>query len=84
LAWPFAVDEPLKQRREDLDQSGGLGLGQGGQADHLPQLRSLTPILGRRNELTSEKARRVLGFSPRPATTTVVECAESLLRGNMA
>jgi nucleoside-diphosphate-sugar epimerase len=45
----------------------------------VPQLRMLTPDLGRRNPLTSEKARRVLGFSPRPATTTVVDCAESLL-----
>jgi dihydroflavonol-4-reductase len=46
-----------------------------------PQLRILTPDLGRRNPLTSDKARRVLGFSPRPAATTVVECAESLLDG---
>jgi nucleoside-diphosphate-sugar epimerase len=45
----------------------------------IPQLRMLTPDLGRRNPLTSEKARRVLGFSPRPATTTVVDCAESLV-----
>lgn len=45
----------------------------------IPSLRSLTPSLGRRNSLTSEKARRVLGFSPRPATTTVVDCAESLV-----
>ena len=45
----------------------------------IPQLRMLTPDLGRRNLLTSEKARRVLGFSPRPGTTTVVDCAESLL-----
>jgi nucleoside-diphosphate-sugar epimerase len=45
----------------------------------LPQLRSLTPELGRRNEVSSEKARRVLGFAPRPAATTIVECADSLL-----
>jgi nucleoside-diphosphate-sugar epimerase len=45
----------------------------------MPQLRTLTPELGRRNALTSEKARRVLGFAPRPAATTIVECAESLL-----
>jgi nucleoside-diphosphate-sugar epimerase len=47
----------------------------------IPQLRMLTRDLGRRNSLTSEKARRVLGFSPRPATTTVVDCAESLANG---
>lgn len=46
----------------------------------LPPLRMLTPDLGRRNPLTSGKARRVLGFSPRPAATTVVDTAESLLR----
>lgn len=43
-----------------------------------PQLRFFTPELGRKMDLRSEKARRVLGFSPRPAATTVVECAESL------
>ena len=43
-----------------------------------PPLRMLAADLGRRNRLTSEKARRVLGFSPRPAATTVVDCAESL------
>jgi dihydroflavonol-4-reductase len=43
------------------------------------QIRSLTPFLGRVNPVTSAKARRLLGFAPRPATATVVECAESLL-----
>jgi nucleoside-diphosphate-sugar epimerase len=45
----------------------------------IPLLRTLAPSLGRTNSLTSAKARRVLGFSPRPATTTIVDCAESLL-----
>ena len=45
----------------------------------LPQLKGLAPLLGRRFMLTSAKARRVLGFSPRPAAETVVDCAESLL-----
>jgi nucleoside-diphosphate-sugar epimerase len=49
----------------------------------IPLLRPLAPSLGRSNSLTSAKARRVLGFSPRPATTTVVDCAESLLRENV-
>lgn len=48
------------------------------------QLRMITPLLGRRNELTSAKARRVLGFSPRPATTTIVDCADSLVSGTVA
>lgn len=45
----------------------------------LPQFRPLALMLGRKFRLTSDKARRVLGFAPRPATTTVVECAESLM-----
>ena len=44
----------------------------------IPQLRTLTADLGRRNALTSDKARRVLGFAPRPAADTVVDCARSL------
>jgi hypothetical protein len=51
----------------------------------IPPLRSLTPDLGRRNRLTSEKARRLLGFSPRPGVETIVDCAASLLaRGGLA
>jgi nucleoside-diphosphate-sugar epimerase len=49
-----------------------------------PVLRTLTPSLGRRNSLTANKARRVLGFAPRLATTTIVDCAESLLAGQLA
>jgi dihydroflavonol-4-reductase len=45
----------------------------------IPLLRRLVPDLGRRNELTTAKARRVLGFAPRAASTTLVDCAESLL-----
>ena len=50
----------------------------------IPALRTLTPGLGRRNSLTAARARRVLGFSPRPVTTTVLDCAESLLAGQSA
>ena len=45
----------------------------------MPLLRSLAPNLGRRNPLSTEKARRILGFAPRPATTTIIDCAESLI-----
>ena len=45
----------------------------------LPNLRALAPLLGRQFALTSDKARQALGFSPRSATTTIVECARSLL-----
>ncbi|HVH05373.1 MAG TPA: NAD-dependent epimerase/dehydratase family protein [Myxococcota bacterium] len=47
----------------------------------VPQLRMLAADLGRRNPSTAEKARRLLGFAPRPAADTVVDCAESLLAG---
>lgn len=45
-----------------------------------PDLRTLAPLIGRKFALNSDKARRVLGFAPRPATATVIDCAESLLR----
>lgn len=48
----------------------------------MPQLRMFTAELGRRNATSSDKARRVLGFAPRSVTTTVVDCAQSLLGGN--
>ncbi len=46
-----------------------------------PVLRTVTPGLGRRHSFTSAKAQRVLGWSPRPAATSVVDCAESLIAG---
>ena len=42
-------------------------------------LREITPALGRRNRHTTEKARRVLGWAPRPARETVLDCARSLI-----
>jgi dihydroflavonol-4-reductase len=45
----------------------------------LPQLRALTPELGRRNDVSSDKARRVLGFAPRPAADTIADSATRLL-----
>ncbi|MEV7323356.1 NAD-dependent epimerase/dehydratase family protein [Streptomyces sp. NPDC093970] len=44
-----------------------------------PALREITPALGRRNRHTTEKAARLLGWQPRPARETVLDCAESLL-----
>ncbi|WP_433381806.1 NAD-dependent epimerase/dehydratase family protein [Actinoplanes sp. CA-142083] len=44
-----------------------------------PQLRSITPSLGRRNHHSTEKAKRVLGWQPRPAADTVADCARSLI-----
>jgi nucleoside-diphosphate-sugar epimerase len=44
-----------------------------------PSVRSIVGQLGRKTELSSEKAKTGLGWSPRPIEDTVVECAQSLL-----
>jgi hypothetical protein len=44
----------------------------------LPQLRMFTPTLGKEQRFSAAKAQRLLGFAPRPATATVVDCARSL------
>ena len=44
-----------------------------------PAMREIAVGLGRKHGYSSEKARRVLGWTARPATETVVDCAESLL-----
>jgi len=43
-----------------------------------PSVRSVARQLGQRVELSSEKARSVLGWSPRPVEETIVDCARSL------
>jgi dihydroflavonol-4-reductase len=45
-----------------------------------PALREITPALGRRNRHSTEKARAVLGWQPRPARETVLDCARSLIK----
>jgi hypothetical protein len=44
-----------------------------------PSLRGLLPTLGRGHAYSSAKAQRVLGWTPRPAADTLVDCAESLI-----
>jgi dihydroflavonol-4-reductase len=44
-----------------------------------PGIRAVTPNLGRKIAYTSAKAQRLLGWRPRAAATTVVDCAESLI-----
>jgi dihydroflavonol-4-reductase len=44
-----------------------------------PDLRSLSPLLGKMLPVTAEKARRLLQFAPRPASTTIVDTAASLI-----
>ena len=45
-----------------------------------PGVRSILGQLGRKTELSSEKARTQLGWSPRPLAETIADCAQSLLR----
>lgn len=45
-----------------------------------PEVRQVVPELGRHKEATSEKARTVLGWSPRPPEDAIVATAKSLLR----
>lgn len=41
-------------------------------------LRAITPIIGRRHSFSSARARAVLGFDPRPASATIIDCGRSL------
>jgi dihydroflavonol-4-reductase len=45
-----------------------------------PSVRQIVPELGKRKTATSEKARRVLGWSPRSSEDAIVATAESLVR----
>jgi len=42
-------------------------------------LREIMPALGRRHRHSTDKARRLLGWQPRPAADAVVACGRSLL-----
>jgi dihydroflavonol-4-reductase len=44
-----------------------------------PGMRAIAPALGRRNRHTTAKAERLLGWRPRPAADTVVDCARDLI-----
>lgn len=43
-----------------------------------PSVRSITGQLGKKTELSSEKARTRLGWSPRPSEDTIADCGRSL------
>jgi dihydroflavonol-4-reductase len=49
-----------------------------------PSIRSIVGQLGRRVELSSEKARSKLGWSPRPVEETIADCAQSLISERVA
>ncbi len=44
-----------------------------------PQLKATLRLLSRELTFSSAKATRVVGFAPRPADATIVDCARSLL-----
>jgi len=42
-------------------------------------LRFVTPTLGRKHANTSAKAQAMFGWKSRPAATSIIDCAESLI-----
>jgi nucleoside-diphosphate-sugar epimerase len=44
-----------------------------------PEMRSVVGDLGKSTTYSAEKARRLLGWSPRPAEESIVDCARSLI-----
>lgn len=46
----------------------------------VPQMRGMLPMLGRRRRASGDKARRLLGWTPRPNEEIIVATAESLLQ----
>jgi dihydroflavonol-4-reductase len=49
-----------------------------------PGIRSIVGQLGMRVELSNEKAKALLGWSPRPVEETIVDCAQSLIGEGVA
>jgi nucleoside-diphosphate-sugar epimerase len=43
-----------------------------------PHMRELLPLLGRTQKFSADKAKRVLGYAPRPLADTIAECGASL------
>ncbi len=43
------------------------------------EIRAIAPGLGRKHRHSAEKAKRLLGWQPRPTAETVVDCAQSLI-----
>jgi dihydroflavonol-4-reductase len=44
-----------------------------------PSVRSIVGQLGKKMEASSEKAKTLLGWSPRPSSETILDCARSLI-----
>jgi dihydroflavonol-4-reductase len=44
-----------------------------------PSVRSVLRALDKRTDTSNEKAKTLLGWSPRPTEETIVDCAQSLI-----
>ncbi len=44
-----------------------------------PQMKAMLPLLGRTQAFSTDKARKTLGFEPRPSEDTIGDCGASLL-----
>lgn len=66
-------------RRRTRSRRAGCRISWCGSPRFDPALRELTPGLGRKHVFSSAKAQRVLGWAPRRAKATIIECAESLI-----
>ncbi|WP_321949659.1 NAD-dependent epimerase/dehydratase family protein [Burkholderia cenocepacia] len=53
-------------------------------AETNPELREIAVALGRKNRHSTEKARRLLAWTPRPARETVADCGRSLIAWKVA
>ncbi len=49
-----------------------------------PSIRSITGQLGKRTEVSGEKAKTRLGWSPRPSENSIADCGRSLLSAGVA
>ena len=43
-------------------------------------MRYMVPSLGKKHAYSSAKVQAALGWNPRPAATTIVDCAQSLIK----
>lgn len=74
-----ALRERLGERAAKVPTAAMPDLVAKGLAAVSAEMKALLPLLGRTQAFSTDKARRVLGFSPRPARDTIADCGASLL-----